>query len=780
MESDFSGEIAHDIRDSVPDWAPFVAPEAPSDAPNVLYIVWDDMGFGSWDLYGGLIEMPNMKRIADRGVRFTQFHTTALCSPTRSSLLTGRSPGSNGMSTIGEFADGFPNSSCVIPVANGFVSETLRARGYNTMAIGKWHLSPATEMSMGASKRTWPLQRGFDRFYGFLGGLTDQWYPDLWYDNHQVDPPASPDEGYHLSKDLVDRAIEFLSDSRATAPGKPWMMYLCPGACHAPHHSFKEWSDRYRGTFDMGYEKYREIVLRRQKQLGLVPEHTELPDINPLAGETSADGTPWLDSEIVRPWEEATEDERRLLIRQAEVYAGFASYTDSQIGRLLDFLERTGQLENTVIVTMSDNGASAEGGPLGSVNENRWYNGVPENLAENVRRLDELGTESSHPHYSNGWAMAFNTPFKMFKEHASWEGGTADPMLISWPRGLSDGGGVRHSYMHAMDVVPTLYGLLGIEAPEEIDGVAQSPIEGVDMSAVLRDADATGPKHTQFYSMLGTRAIWRDGWQASTIHAPAPSGWGNFDQDTWVLYHLDHDRNQMNDLAAEKPELLAELVSLWDEQAAVYGGYPLDDRTAADLNSIEQPSVADTSGRLTLLPGGSEIPERSFPIIGRSFSISATVMVQDARAAGILFASGGRFGGHSLYLLDGVPHYVYNWLGEIEQKLVAAEPVTAGQTLVIGAEFVKTGSDGASPTGTARLLVDGHVVAEHGIKVQPAFFSLSGEGSNVGRDRGQPVSSDYRSPFALTGATIDHVVVSAGDDISIDFDRESEALFRRD
>ncbi|WP_329539866.1 arylsulfatase [Streptomyces sp. NBC_01358] len=780
MSNSFAGRISHDIRDSVPDWKPFVEPKSRPGAPNVLYIVWDDMGFGAWDLYGGLIEMPNMKRIADRGVQFTQFHTTALCSPTRSSLLTGRSPGSNGMTTIGEFADGFPNISCVIPRENGFVSETLRARGYNTMAVGKWHLSPATEMSMGASKRTWPVQRGFDRFYGFLGGLTDQWYPDLWYDNHQVDPPAGPDDGYHLSKDLADRAIEFLSDSRATAPDKPWMMYFCPGACHAPHHVFREWSDRYRGTFDMGYEKYREIVLRRQKLRGLLPEHLELPDINPLAGETSVDGAPWLDSEVVRPWDDIDEDERLLLIRQAEVYAAFATYTDAQVGRVLDFLERTGQLENTVIVAMSDNGASAEGGPQGSVNENRWYNGVPENLADNIRRRDELGTEWTHPHFSNGWAMAFNTPFKMYKEHASWEGGTADPMILSWPQGLREEGTVCHAYMHAMDVVPTLYGLLGIEAPETIEGVAQSPIEGVDMGPVLLDPGSASPKQTQFYSMLGTRAIWRDGWQASTIHAPAPSGWGHFDQDKWVLHHLDHDRNQMHDLAAEKPELLAELIALWDEQAGIFNGYPLDDRTAADLNSIEQPSVADTSGRLVLLPGGAEIPERSFVIIGRSFSVSATLTVDDPQASGILFASGGRFGGHSLYLLDGVPHYVYNWLGELEQKLASTAPVATGRTVVVGAEFTKTGVAESSPTGTARLLVDGHVVAEHEIKVQPAFFSLSGEGSNVGRDRGQPVSSDYRSPFALTGATIDHVVVTTGDDISIDFERESEALFRRD
>ncbi|MGW2660805.1 arylsulfatase [Nocardia tengchongensis] len=779
MAPKFAGKIAHDIRNSTPDWAPYVEPSAPEGAPNVLYIVWDDMGYGSWDLFGGLVEMPNMKRLADAGVRFTQFHTTALCSPTRASLLTGRTPGSNGMTVIGEMADGFPNASCVIPKENGFISEVLREHGYNTMAVGKWHLSPATEMSLGASKRTWPLGRGFDRFYGFLGGLTDQWYPDLWYDNHQIDAPARPSEGYHLSKDLTDHAIEFISDSLATAPDKPWMMYFCPGACHAPHHVFKEWSDRYRGKFDMGYEQYRRIVLARQKQLGLLPEDIELPDINPLGNETSADGSPWPESDIVKAWDELSDAEQKLFVRQAEVFAGYASYTDDQVGRLLDYLEQTGQLENTIILAVSDNGGSAEGGQEGSVNENRWYNGVPENVEENLKVADELGTESTHPHYSNGWAMAFNTPFKMYKTNAAWEGGTADPMVISWPRGLEARGEVRHQYIHAMDVVPTLYDLIGITPPETVDSVPQSPIEGVSMASVLLDDTAPSPKHTQFFSMFGTRAMWRDGWQANTVHAPAPSGWSHFDQDKWCLYHLDTDRNQMKDLAAEKPELLAELKQVWEDEAKLYNGYPLEDRTVADFAGMEQPSVSSKTGRMVLFPGGSEVPERSFPIVGRSFSITATLNVTDPKAEGVIFAGGGRFGGHALYLMDGTLHYVYNWLGELEQKIVASRPLTAGKT-VVGMDFRKEGTDGPSPTGTATLYIESDTVASEKIKVQPAYFSLSGEGSNVGRDRGQPVSSDYDSPFALTGATIGDVVITAGTDVSMDYERELKANFQRD
>ncbi|WP_280451946.1 arylsulfatase [Nocardia cyriacigeorgica] len=779
MVAEFAGKIAHDVRNSVPDWTPYVEPAAPEGAPNVLYIVWDDMGYGSWDVFGGMIEMPNMRRIAQSGITFSQFHTTALCSPTRSCLLTGRSAGTNAMTVIGEFADGFPNSSCVIPPENGFISEVLREQGYNTMAVGKWHLSPATEMSMGASKRTWPLQRGFDRFYGFLGGLTDQWYPDLWYDNHQIDPPASPSEGYHLSSDLADRAIEFLADSRATAPGKPWMMYFCPGACHAPHHVFREWSDRYRGRFDEGYERYRETVLARQKQLGLVPDSLQLPDINPLAAETSVDGKPWPISDIVRPWDELSDDERRLFVRQAEVYAGFASYTDAQVGRLLDYLEHTGQLDNTLIVALSDNGCSAEGGQAGSVNENRWYNGVAENIEDNVKLLDELGTETTHPHFSNGWAMAFNTPFKMYKINAAWEGGTADPMIMSWPHGLKARGEIRDHYLHAQDLVPTIYELIGITPPETVRSVPQSPLEGVSMAPVLHDPAASSPKHSQFYSMFGTRAIWRDGWHANTIHPPAPSAWSHFDEDQWRLYHLARDRNQLHDLSAERPELLAELRQLWEDEAEKYHGYPLDDRTAADLALLDQPSVAGKAGRMELLPGASEVPERSFPIVGRSFSITASLHITEPASQGVVFASGGRFGGHALYLLDGVLHYVYNWLGELEQKITAPTPLPTGD-IVVGVDFRKTGVDGPSPTGTVTLHINHDTAATGDIKVQPGYFSLTGEGSNIGRDRGQAVSSDYTSPFSLTGATIGSVVLTAGDDISLDYERELAAMYERD
>ena len=760
MTAPFSGRIATDVRDSVPDWAPYLEPAAPEGAPNVLFIVWDDIGYGTWDLYGGLVEMPTMRRIAERGVRFSQFHTTALCSPTRAALLTGRNAQSNGMGTIGEMADGFPGLSCLIPRENGMLPEVLRDRGYNTFAIGKWHLSPAVEMGMGASKRSWPLSRGFDRFYGFLGGLTDQWYPDLTYDNHPIEPPARPEDGYHLSADLADKALEFLRDSHSAAPGKPWFAYVAPGAGHAPHHAPREWSDRYAGRFSMGYEAYREIVLENQKRLGLLPESTVLPPLNPYRDATSAAGRPWNESDLVRAWGDLSDDERRLLERQAEVFAGFLSYTDHQLGRVIDFLEQTEQLDNTVIVVISDNGASAEGGPTGSVNENRWYNGIPEDMSLNLSLLPDLGLENTHPHYSNGWAMAFNTPFKMYKTHASLEGGVADPMLLSWPARIPARTEPWSGYVHVIDIVPTILEAIGIDTPRTVAGIEQAEIEGVSFFPALVDGETPRKPH-QFYSMLGTRGVWSDGWHASAVHAPTPSGWGRFDEDRWELYYLPDDRNQLRDLADEHPEKLAELTRLWDELARKYNGYPLDDRNSEEILAVERPNMTGLTDTLVLYPGCAPISEHGGgpELPHRSFSITAHLDIADAdRAEGVIYSLGARFGGHSLFIRDGRIRYVYNWLGELEQELVANGPVTTGRHLIEVRYEIDEFVDG-SPHGVAVLAVDGAVAARQRIRTQPGYFSLSGEGWTVGREAAQPVPTSGHPPFAFTGGTIDHVVV---------------------
>ena len=459
MAGNFAGRVEVDIRDSEPDWTPFLQPQAPEGAPNVLMIVWDDVGYGAMDIHGGPIETPTLRRIADAGVRYANFHTTALCSPTRSSLLNGRNATSNNMACITEASAGFPGFSARIPFENGTIAEVLNERGWNTYAIGKWHLTPGEESDMSSWRARWPLGRGFERFYGFLGGETSQWYPDLVYDNHLVDPPATPEDGYHLSGDLVDHSIRFIRDAKAVAPDKPWFMYFCPGCAHAPHHVWNEWADRYRGRFDEGYEAIRAGILARQKELGLVPADTELSPINPH-GEPDCqgpDGQPWPLLDFVRPWDSLDDDERRLFARMAEVYAGFVSYTDHEIGRLIDYLEDSGQLENTIIVVVSDNGASAEGGPNGSFNESKFFNNIPDSVEANLARIDELGGPKSYNHYNSGWAWAFDTPFPYWKRFAGYEGGTADICVVSWPQGIAARGEIRPQYLHAVDVVPTLY-----------------------------------------------------------------------------------------------------------------------------------------------------------------------------------------------------------------------------------------------------------------------------------------------------------------------------------
>src|SRR4051794_40865982 len=511
MAKPFKGTVNIDIRDSVPDWDPYRQPTAPEGAPSVVYVVLDDVGFSAMEPFGGLIETPNINRVAQRGLTYTKFHTTALCSPTRSCLLTGRNHTTNGMACITEAASGFPNANGHIPFECATVAEVLGAGGWNTYMVGKWHLCAEDEMNMASIKTQWPLGRGFERFYGFLGAETNQWYPDLFYDNHPVPQPALPEEGYHFTTDITDKALEFIRDAKAVAPEKPFFLYYAPGAAHAPHQAPKEWIDRYKGRFDMGYEAYREQVFARQKEMGLLPENADLTPINPYAEETSAAGGTWPELDTVRPWDSLSEEEQRLFARMAEVYAGFLSHADHQLGRLLDHLEAAGELDNTLIVLVSDNGASGEGGPNGSVNENKLFNGLPDRMEENLARLDDLGGPDTYNHYPTGWAWAFNTPFKMWKRYASYEGGTADPMIVSWPA-RTDAAGVRRQYTHATDVVGTVYECLGIELPQSVKGFVQHPLEGVSFASTLTDPDAETGKTTQFYSMLGTRAIWHEGW----------------------------------------------------------------------------------------------------------------------------------------------------------------------------------------------------------------------------------------------------------------------------
>ncbi len=775
-----TGKIDVDIRDSVPDWTPFLQPSAPEGAPNILMIVWDDVGYGAMDVNGGPIETATMRRIADAGIRYSNFHTTSLCSPTRASLLTGRNATSNNMACIAEGSAGFPGSSARMPFENGTIAEVLGERGWNTYALGKWHLTPGDEMDMSAWKARWPLGRGFERFYGFLGAESSQWYPSLVEDNHPVDQPAQPEDGYHLSKDLVDRGISFIRDARMVAPDKPWFMYFCPGCAHAPHHVFKEWADRYKGRFDQGYEAIRPGILARQKELGLLPADVALSPINPH-GEpdvTGPEGQRWPLLDVVRPWDSLSDDEKRLFVRMAEVYAGYVSYTDDQIGRLIDYLEESGQLENTIIVAVSDNGASAEGGPNGSVNEDKLINGIPDTIEDNVGRIDELGSTTTYNHYNTGWAWALDTPFPYWKRFSGYEGGVADMCVISWPRGIAARGEVRHQYVHAVDVVPTLYDLAGVEPPDVLKGYTQSPVEGESFTATFDDAAAPG-RTTQLYSMLGMRALYHDGWLANTLHPPL-SGWGHFDHDVWELYHLASDRTQTRDVASEHPDLVERLKGLWFYHAGLYKGLPIDDRTMLEIALSERPQPSAPRDRYVYYPGTSEVPGQSqVNIVRRSFGIAAGVVIDTPDAHGVLLAVGGVGGGLSLYVQDRRFHCVYNWLGEKIQKVSSDTEITTGRHLLT-AGFEKTGDDPTgSSLGTLSLFLDTEPAGSLEITTQPGPFSLS-EGLSVGRDSGSPASPDYRPPYPFTGGAIDAVVVDVSGDRFVDHEKQVLAYLMRD
>ena len=780
MSKPFRGTINVDIRDSTPDWEPYTQPLAPDGAPNVLYIVLDDVGFSAMEPFGGLIETPNINRIAERGLTYTNFHTTALCSPTRACLLTGRNHTTNGMACITEASAGFPNQNGHIPFECGTLAEVLSERGWNTYAVGKWHLTAADEMNLASRKTQWPLGRGFERFYGFLGAETNQWYPDLCYDNHPVDQPCSPEEGYHFDVDITDKALSFIRDAKAIAPDKPFFLYYCPGAAHAPHHVPREWADKYKGKFDMGYEAYRQTVFERQKQTGIVTDQAELSPINPYIGERSEDGTDWPELDTVRPWDSLSDDEKRLFCRMAEVYAGFLSHADHQIGRLLDHLEETGELDNTLIVLVSDNGASGEGGPNGSVNENKIFNGLPDRIEENLPFIDELGGPKTYNHYPTGWAFAFNTPFKLWKRYSNWEGGTADPMIVSWPGQIAQTG-LRRQYVHAIDIVPTVYECLGVEPPEVVKGYTQHAIEGVSFAATFSDSDAKTAKQTQFFSMLGTRAIWHQGWKAAAVSPAAPQSWPNFATQRWELFDTENDPSECHDLAAEQPQKLQELISLWWAEAGRYNAFPLESRSAVEILGTERPQLAKPQTRYTYYPGGSEIPESVAPNLrNRSFTIAVEVTIDTEEAGGVLFSQGACFGGHTLYLKDGKLKYVNNFVGIAEQMVESTEPVPLGH-VVLSASFEREGET-MPAEGTLTLHIRDEAVGEGRIKTQPGYFSLCGEGLNVGRDGGEPVTDDYPgdSPWAFVGGTLHKAIIDVSGEPFVDLAEEARMAFARD
>ena len=769
---EFKGVIKTDIRDSTPDWAPYTPKKAPEGAPNILFVLYDDTGLAAWSAYGGGVNMPTLDKLAANGLTYSNWHTTALCSPTRSTLLTGRNHHQNAMASITEAAGGFPGMSGRIPHSAATIGQILQDGGYSTFWVGKNHNVPETDVASGASRDRWPLRMGFDRFYGFLGGETNQWYPDLTEDNRFIEPPATPEEGYHLSKDMADQAIQMIKDHRSANPSRPWYMWYCPGANHAPHHAPKDYIAKYKGKFDDGYEAYREWVLPRMIERGILPEGTPLTPMNPMPKDKAAP------ADMVRPWDSLSADEKKLFSRMMEVWAGFSEYTDAQVGRVIDHLEETGQLDNTIVLYAADNGTSGEGSPNGTVNENKFFNGWPDTIEENMKLIDVLGSPDTYGHFPTGWAMATSAPFKMFKRYSQYAGGTADPLVISWPKGIKARGEVRNQYHHSVDIVPTLLEITGLEMPDVYKGVKQIPLPGVSMAYTFEaEPDTPTRKKVQYYTMFGTRGIYKDGWKAASVHNPF-AGTGHYDDDEWELYHVAVDRAESKNLARQYPDKLMELLAAYDEEAKKNNVYPLDDRTPPEILTTPRPSSEPPRDRYLYYPGTSAVPEGvAVNVRGRSYKIAANVEITDANASGVIFAHGSRFGGHSLFIKDKKLYYVYNFLGiKPEQVFVSNTELKPGK-YTLGMEFTRTGAgEHGSNEGSTKLYIDDNVVAQGKMRTQPAKFTLSGDGLCVGWDSGDAVSELYKAPARFTGGTIQGVAVDVGKEVYIDLEKEAKRL----
>ncbi len=749
----FPGRVGRTIGESEPAWpAPL---RAKPGAPNVLFIVLDDTGFGQLGCYGSPIKTPNIDRLARNGLRYVNVHTTALCSPSRSCMLTGRNHHSNGMACITEGSVGYPGANGIIPFENGFLSEMLLQHGYNTYAVGKWHLTPAEQISAAGPYDRWPLGRGFERYYGFLGGDTSQYYPDLVYDNHQVEPPRTPEQGYHLTEDLVDRAVQFVEDAKQLAPNKPFFLYFATGAQHAPHHVPKEWADRYKGQFDDGWDAYREKVFARQKEEGIVPRDAVLSRHDP----------------DVQDWRKLPPEERTLYARMMEVFAGFLEHTDHHIGRLIGTLERLGELDNTLIMLISDNGASAEGGPSGSVNENKFFNNVPDDLQQNLAAIDELGGPKYFNHYPWGWTFAGNTPFRRWKRE-TYRGGVSDPFIVHWPRGLRARGEIRKQYGHAIDMVPTVLDALGLEPPAQIRGVTQSPIQGVSLVGSFADAKAPSAHVTQYFEMFGHRSIDHDGWRA-VCPWPGPSfteagaGFGQLpltedrlrelDAKGWELYHVAEDVAETRNLAESRRDKLIEMIALWYAQAGKYDVFPIDSRGTLRF-ADPRPQLAEARSTYVYFPHTQGVPENvAVRLLNRAHSLTAEVEIPRGGAEGVLVCHGSNIGGYSLFVKGGKLHYVHNYVGAQELHVESTAVVPEGP-VELRYEFEPTGKPdiarGRGAPGRAQLYINGALAGQGDFPVTVPLALGIGAGLTVGRNPGSAVSRLYEPPFAFTGRIV--------------------------
>lgn len=728
--TEFKGKIEINYRDSTPDWKPALPLNAPKEAPNIILVVLDDVGYGHLGCYGGPINTPNIDKLAKSGLRYNNFHTTALCSPSRGVLLTGRNHHSIGLAAITEGATGFPGNYGNIPKSAAMIPEILKQNGYNTMAVGKWHLAPYTAYTAAGPFDRWPLGMGFEKYYGFLGGETDQWAPLLCQDNHFIDTPTT--SGYHLTEDLVDRSIKYIRDQQQANTGRPFFTYLALGACHAPLHAPKEFIAKYQGKFDQGWDKIREETFERQKAMGIIPSNSVLPPANPG----------------IEPWNNLNDNQKKVYTRLQEVFAGFLDHADHNLGRLIESLEEMKIRDNTLIMVVSDNGASQEGLQNGTLNTDRYRNFFPDTIPEMIKNLEQAGSPSSDPHYPMGWAMAGNTPFKRWKQdtHA---GGNTDPFIVSWPAKIKDGGSIRTQYHHLVDVVPTILELSGLPAPTSVNGVSQLPIHGTSMAYTFTNANAKTTKKVQYYEMLGSRAIWSEGWTAVTWHKK-DSSW---DDDIWELYS-EEDFTQSNNLATKQPEKLSQLQKIWQDEAIKHNVFPLDDRRYERAADPTRPVAALPKKLYTFYPGTSILHPLAAPqILGREHIISAKVEIPQNGADGVLACSGGEFGGWSLFLKDKKLHFTHNYLKLHEFTISSPSPITSGShTLSVHFTPKSKNSKPNFFTGDIELSVDGNNVAQtKDIKSAENYSTMTGFGLLIGRNLGTPVSQEYKTPFNFTG-----------------------------
>jgi arylsulfatase len=747
-DTHFSGRIGRTYTESeavVPE-----VPRAPEGAPNVLLVLLDDVGFGHASTFGGPVNTPTLERLAKEGIRYNRFHTTALCSPTRAALLSGRNHHSVHTGIIMELATGFPGYDGRWPENAACIAQTLRLNNYNTAAFGKWHNTPDFETSPAGPFDRWPTGHGFEYFYGFQGGETNNWDPPLIENTQPIEKPAG-DESYHLSSAMADKAIAWISSQKASAPDKPFFAYWAPGAAHAPHHSPKDYADRYKGKFDQGWDKVREETLDRQIKLGVVPKGTKL--------------TPRPDS--MPAWDSCSAEEKRLYARMQEVFAGFLEHVDAQLGRVVDALETMGVREDTLIIyVVGDNGPSAEGSMTGTVNNMKSQHGYVDSVEDMLKVIDELGGTEYENHYPVPWCWAGSSPFQWCKQVASHFGGTRNGLVMSWPGHIADIGGLRDQFHHAIDIVPTILDAAGISAPISINGIPQKPIEGVSMAYTWDDAAAPSKRQTQYFEMFGNRALYHDGWVAGARHGKLPwqtaGSSPDFDEDTWELYNIEEDFSQANDLAAKEPAKLRELQDMFWAEAAKYNVLPLDDRFVERADVNLKPSYLSGKKQFIYLPGTTRIPEPSSPPTKNiNHTIAAEIDVPEGGGDGVLVCCGGEAGGYSFFMSKGKLYWEHNWFNTERYRVESGDVIPPGHHVV--SVHIECDKEGEFATGgKATLRLGESVVGEGRFEQQVGARFTVGESFDVGCDLITPVSRLYKSPAKFNGE-IKRVLVDISD-----------------